>query len=413
MVLVREVSGPAHAKVGEKVTYRVTQFNQPDVSPAEAAAVHWLVKSSDGASLLSERNVGRDLAVVVPASWAGQTVLAMPFVRSPSAQIAVETAVAATPTPVVEGERRVDVVREGSRYYASLSGQPRFYVGTDVRYGSRRGLMNTSNPPGPRYRAEDYEGTHGDWAWYLLPTITAESNRFFTCLNTYDRARFTFGHIQLAAHTPGENFVLILREMLALPLAASYFPDLTVRDGRVHLRAGGSLRPLESDSSTADLQAYWNPSDDQVDDVEAERAARIVDWCTTDPGLRELNVDFAIRQQRRKLRSCATKLPLDGVVDKLCIVVLDILHQGRARFASIKHALAADDPFDTCSAWAHPRITSGSPPCVPASAASRSEPRWVARSTTAPRRTSSCRRAPESARPSLHVASVAGGPARV
>ena len=42
----------------------------------------------------------------------------------------------------------------------------------------------------------------GDWAFYLQPTISAESNGFFTCLNTYDRARFTFGHVQLGAHTP-------------------------------------------------------------------------------------------------------------------------------------------------------------------------------------------------------------------
>jgi hypothetical protein len=120
--------------------------------------------------------VGPVLELVVPASWSGHTVLAMPYMRSPSAQIAVETAVAAA-APAAVGERRVVSVREGSRYYASVDDQPRFYVGSDVRYGSRRGLMNSSNPPGPRYRAEDYEASHGDWAWYLLPTITAASAR--------------------------------------------------------------------------------------------------------------------------------------------------------------------------------------------------------------------------------------------
>src|SRR6185503_15563371 len=156
-----------------------------------------------------------------------------------------------------------------------VDAEPRFYVGSDVRYGERRGLMNTSNPPGPRYAAEDYEAKHGDWAWYLLPTITAESNRAFTCLNTYDRAAFTFGHIQLAAHTPNDNFVLILREMLTLPLAASYFPDLTVQNGRVHRRSAGAVRALESDASTAGLMTYFNPKSDRVDDAEAERAARM------------------------------------------------------------------------------------------------------------------------------------------
>src|SRR6185436_16505525 len=169
-----------------------------------------------------------------------------------------------------------------------VDGQPRFYVGTDVRYGARRGLMNSANPPGPRYQAAEYEPQHGDWAWYLLPTITAESNRYFTCLNTYDRAAFTFGHIQLAAHTPDDNFVSILREMLALPLAESYFPDLTVQSGRVHRRTAGGLRALESSSSTAGLMAYLNPKSDRVDDTETERAARIVDWCVRDPAIRGL-----------------------------------------------------------------------------------------------------------------------------
>jgi hypothetical protein len=346
VLLVRKVTGPANAKVGQKVTYRVTEFSQPQVSAAEAAAVHWLVKSSDGAALLSAPDVGPILELPVPPTWSGRTVTAMPYMRSPSAAIGVQTAVASAP-PQAGGERTVECVREANRYYASVDGEPRFYVGSDVRYGERRGLMNTSNPPGPRYAAEDYEAEHGDWAWYLLPTITAESNRSFTCLNTYDRAAFTFGHIQLAAHTPNDNFVAILREMLALPLAASYFPDLTVQNGRVHRRTAAGVRALESDDSTADLMSYFNPKSDKVDDAEAERAARMVDWCVRDPALRDLNVDFAVRQQRRKLAHHATKVPLDGVVDKLCLVVLDILHQGRAGYTSIKTALASGDPFDS------------------------------------------------------------------
>ena len=346
MLLVRRVTGPEHASVGSHVTYRVTEFSEPQVSAAEAAAVHWLVKTSDGAALLSERNVGPLLELTVPQAWSGHTVFAMPYLRSPSAAIAAKTVVAAA-APSVGEAIDVEYVREGSRYYATVNGQPRFYVGTDVRYGARRGLMNGANPPGPRYQAADYEAEHGDWAWYLLPTITAESNRYFTCLNTYDRAAFTFGHIQLAAHTPDDNFVSILREMLALPLAESYFPDLTVQNGRVHRRTAGGLRALESSSSTAGLMAYLNPKSDRVDDTETERAARVVDWCVRDPALRDLNVDFAVRQQRRKLAYYATRLPLDGVVDKLCLVVLDVLHQGRASFTALKAALAADDPFDS------------------------------------------------------------------
>lgn len=347
MLLVKEVSGPAKAKVGAKATYKVTKFSEATVAPADAAAVHWLVKSSDGAALLSERDVGPTLEVEIPATWSGLEVLAMPYLRSPSAAIAVRTQVASAAISTNGGPHQVVCEREANRLYASVDGQPRFFLGSDVRYGARRGLMNSANPPGTRYRAEDYETAHGDWAWYLLPTITAESNRYFTCLNTYDSAAFTFGHIQLAAHTPDENFVLLLREMLALPVAESYFPDLTVINGRVHRITAGGPRALESPQSTAGLMSYFNPNDDKVDDVEAERAARVVDWCVRDTALRDLTVDFAVRQQRRKLAMYANKLPLDGLVDKLCLVVLDILHQGRGKYTTIKSALAANDPFDS------------------------------------------------------------------
>lgn len=355
MLLVRQVQGPATARVGEQATYRVTELSEPSPSAKATAGIHWLAKTADGAAVLSERNVGPVLTLTVPPTWSGASVSVMPYLRSPSASIAAVTTVAsesASPPPSgtmnvpPSGTMNVRCEREKSRWYASIDGQPRFYVGTDVAYGTRRGLMNTANPPGPRYGAEDYEQTHGDWAWYLLPTITAESNRFFTCLNTYDRARFTFGHIQLAAHTPNDNFVLLLREMLALPLAPTYFPELAMKAGRVHRRVDGGTVPLESGDSTADLMAYFNPTAAKVDDSEVERAARIVDWCVRDAAFRDLQVDFAIRQQQRKLKGYAAKVPLHGTVDKLCLVVLDILHQGRGTFAQIKNALAADDPFD-------------------------------------------------------------------
>jgi hypothetical protein len=243
--------------------------------------------------------------------------------------------------------RQFDVVSESGRYYASVDGEPRFYVGTDVRYGPRRGLMNSANPPGPRYKPQEFEAVHGDWAWYLFPTITCESRGHFTCLNTYDRAAFTFGHIQLAAHTPDDNFVQFFRELLNDPAASEYFPELRVSNGRIHLlEKSGGLTPLESAVSSAALMSYLNPRADRVDQDEAEKAARLVDWTIRHPNMRDRQVAFVVRQQRRKLRQHAAKLPLDGAVDKLCLVILDILHQGRAGYPSIRTALAANDPFD-------------------------------------------------------------------
>ena len=351
MLLVLEVTGPSTVKAGELATYRVGSFSEADPSPQAVAGVRWLIKAADGGVLAHLAEQGPELQLAIPEHWAGQAILVMAYMKTPSANVARRTTVQARPgadpgTPR-SGPRQVDVVAESGRYYASVDGEPRFYVGTDVRYGPRRGLMNSANPPGPRYTPQEFEAVHGDWAWYLFPTITCESRGHFTCLNTYDRAAFTFGHIQLAAHTPDDNFVQFFRELLNDPAASEYFPELRLANGRIQmLTESGGLTPLESAASSAPLMSYLNPRADRVDLEEAERAARLVDWTVRHASMRDQQVAFVVRQQRRKLRHHATKLPLDGTVDKLCLVVLDILHQGRAGYASIGTALAANDPFD-------------------------------------------------------------------
>ncbi len=57
-------------------------------------------------------------------------------------------------------------------------------------------------------------------------------------------------------------------------------------------------------------------------------------------------VRFAVRDQQAKLRWHARKLPLEGLSDKLCLAVLDILHQGRASYRTIRSALREGDTFD-------------------------------------------------------------------
>ena len=348
MLRVHTVSGPSSADVGDAVSYRVSAFNQPSPDPAEAGAVSWLIKSLDGAALGHFVRKGPVLALTVPDAWAGQRALVMPYMRSPSAAVAVRTDIGDrhTGAPAPGGLRHVEVVKEGSRFYASVNGDPRFYLGTEVRYGQRRGLMNSANPPGNRYRPEEYERAHGDWAWYLFPTIMCESKGHFTCLNTYDRACFTFGHIQLAAHTPDDNFAIFFREALDAPAAAEYFPDLVVEGGRIHRRTNSGLEALETAASTEPLMRYFNDTPTEVDTNESDRSARLVHWAMRDRAIRDLQVAFTVREQRRKLARHAKALPLSGAVDKLCVVVLDILHQGRSRYPSIGAALRAADPFD-------------------------------------------------------------------
>jgi hypothetical protein len=348
MLRVRSVSGPREANVGDAVSYTVDAFNEAAPSPREAGKVNWLIKSTDGAALAHKLLEGPQLRLTVPETWAGETAIVMPYMRSPSAGIAVRTVIATRPAlPSTRvAVREVEIFRQAGKFYASVSGDPRFFLGTRVKYETRRGLMNSLNPPGPRYRPEDYEDEHGHWAWYLMPTIQCESQGFFTCLNTYDRACFTFGHMQLGAHTPDDNFVDYFRELLAEPSAAEYFPDLVVKRGRIHLVDDDMTTPLESARDTRGLMRYFNSSPDEVDDDEADRAARLVDWSMRYPAVRHRQVAYTVRQQHEKFITHARKLRLSGVVDKLCLVVLDILHQGRGRYPAISAAVTSSHPFD-------------------------------------------------------------------
>jgi hypothetical protein len=348
MLGVRSVSGPREARVGDEVVYTVDAFSEPSPPARDTQKVNWLVKSADGAALAHKLLEGPVLRLTVPETWAGETAIVMPYMKSPSAGIAVRTNVSSR--AVLQSSRvavrEVEVFRQAGKFYASISGDPRFFLGTRVNYETRRGLMNSLNPPGTRYRPEDYEAAHGHWAWYLTPTIQCESHGFFTCLNTYDRACLTFGHMQLAAHTPDDNFAPFFREILADPSAAEYFPDLTVKRGRIHRVDNGITTQLESATDTRGLMRYFNDSPDDVDEQEAGRAARLVDWCMRYPAVRDCQVAFTVNQQRRKFEMHARKLRLAGVVDKLCLVILDILHQGRGRYPTIAAAVASDHPFD-------------------------------------------------------------------
>jgi hypothetical protein len=152
--------------------------------------------------------------------------------------------------------------------------------------------------------------------------------------------------MQFAAHTPDANFVRLFRELLGLPSAVVYFPDLTLQEAHIHQRTDGGPVQLEDRESTRPLQDYLNPGSDRVDAREVEVAARFMDWCARDPLFVRAMARFAFLDQQRKLRWHARKLPLNGLSDKLCLVVLDILHQGRGKYRTIKAALKEDDPFD-------------------------------------------------------------------
>ncbi len=239
------------------------------------------------------------------------------------------------------GPIRMAIERDGRDWYASADSGSRFYVGKRVRYISRYGLSNMYRRHGPVYKPEEYEGRFGHWGWFLQPTAKCESKGLFNCLNTYDRARFTFGFFQMAAHTPNRNFVAMLRRLMTLANAEEYFPDLSIVDGRIVRNTELGAETLETDESTAKLLDYLNPTGSDVEEREVIQAAKFIHWSDRDKEHRDAQVEVAVEKTRRGMRSYASRYGLDGRVDTICLCIADIRHQGRAKSSEIIAALNA------------------------------------------------------------------------
>lgn len=240
---------------------------------------------------------------------------------------------------------RSTVTEKGkTAYYAKLSGSGgnEFFVGYKTYYKEQDayGLYNSAQKTDLRYKGADYEAQFGFWAMFIEPTALAESGASFICLNTYDRAYFTFGFMQFAAHVPNGDFVIFLRSLLALANAADYFPRLKLIDGRIfYLADNGAKTQLESDTSTQPLMKYLNPGLSEVEQQELICSARMIHWATNDSAHRKIQVEESIGLYKSNMVKYHKRLGLDGYPAKVCFMVCDILHQGRARYDRIASAL--------------------------------------------------------------------------
>jgi hypothetical protein len=241
--------------------------------------------------------------------------------------------------------------QSGTSRFAQVigSGEPKFLVGKETVYQhTKHGLFNLSIPNGLVYKPDDYKNEYGFWAHFIAPTAKAESNNSFVCLNTYDRARFTFSFMQYAAHVPNGDFVKFFKELLALPAAKDYFPKLVVQNNRIFYREStGALTQLEDDATTEGLMTYLNPTLDQIENQEMVCAARLVHWATTDAGHRRIQVKIAIEHFKENMRRNAQSYNLDGYPDKICQIICDVRHQGRASSQQIINALDTGGNFET------------------------------------------------------------------
>lgn len=235
-------------------------------------------------------------------------------------------------------------LEEGNKYFGRIDGK-RFYIGSRVPYLDGKGLVNGSGNSAQKYDRVQFRDRYGFWADFIHPTAMAEGALFHT-LNTYDRAFFTFSFLQFAAHVPNGDFVVYMRALLKLPMAAEYFPDLVLAGDRVcRLTDSGSVQ-LESDTSTAGLCDYLNPTVKEIEDTEVIQAAKFVHWAQNDALNRQTQIDVGIAHFRRNMVQYAGRYNLDGAAAAICLVVADIRHQGRAKSAAIISALVSPKPLD-------------------------------------------------------------------
>jgi hypothetical protein len=263
------------------------------------------------------------------------------------------------------------ITQSGKTFSATTASGERFIIGSVTTYTddmTRTGLFQGKDAIKDSlrfgvYRGQDFVAAFDQWAHFIEPTLSAEGGARFATINTYDRAAFTFGAPQLAAHTPGRNFVVYLRQLLALPLADRHFPELSLRpngtgDTTIHLQSDTGFVDLEEavevtrpngkkETQLAKLMAYCNASPTAVDEAELSAAARLMNWLRLDPKAKELQIAVFIAQAKENLARAKTAVAgFNGSDWEVALWIMDILHQGRGTCAEMSAALASVNPVE-------------------------------------------------------------------
>lgn len=245
-----------------------------------------------------------------------------------------------------------NILRNGRDFSCSVSSENPFFVGRKVPYHENIGLYNIFSGSGLEnlnFKPSNYVDDYGFWANFINPTAGCEGRNFLT-LNSYDRASFTFGFGQFAAHVAEGDFVLYFREMLGRPEADDYFPSLALIDGTIHKVDGpGAPVQLEDARSTGALRQYLNPSLDDVEDQEVIAAAKLIHWTSRHREARLLQIKHMVATFRLSMREADRRKLIDGRTADICCVIADLLHHGRGGRMSwtlIASALQSDQPLE-------------------------------------------------------------------
>jgi hypothetical protein len=244
------------------------------------------------------------------------------------------------------------ILREDRDFRCRADDAEPFYVGRRVSFHGRIGLKNDHDAIIKTcvYDPAAYRERFGFWADFVAPTAQVESQSSFIALNTYDRAAFTFGFPQFAAHVPGGDFVQYFRSLLERAEAHDYFPNLILKGGHIQQVELNGEVPLETDASTEPLQKYLNPSAGAVDDEEVIAAAKLIHWTRSRVEAQALQVQRVAAMAKAVVQRVDRRINVDGRNAAICLLCFDILHQGRGghdTFPRLEQALRTSDPVAT------------------------------------------------------------------
>lgn len=220
-----------------------------------------------------------------------------------------------------------------------------FFIGRRVTYNGRIGLyQKVSDYSGVQFNPDEYVEQIDHWSYLLACTGFCESKNFYNALNTYDRGFFSFGFMQVAAHTPNDNLVLLFRKWSQLKSFKKYFPEIRLINGQLQrVDENGSYTKLEVVRNHVHrFASFLNPSTEHIEKQELLFAARLIHWMANDEEARQAQVFLASDRLQRRMISLQERYELDGQTDVVCSIIADIYHQGRGgkdRVKDIRKAL--------------------------------------------------------------------------
>lgn len=90
-LLVTKVEGKNSANPYEKVTYKVTKYNQDKVSENDKKRIQWAMKIDGEKQLLKEK--GDTLELTMKEEWTGKEIIVMPFLKKATEKVSVKVKV--------------------------------------------------------------------------------------------------------------------------------------------------------------------------------------------------------------------------------------------------------------------------------------------------------------------------------